>query len=402
MIEKNVLVGLLALPALLASPVAQADELDSFNLRASLSILRDDNTFRLADGATPSLPTTSPERGDTITSTSVGLNFDKRWSLQRLRLDASLTEHRYSNHDFLDYRADNANARWEWGLTPHLTGHIGGGRSQSLNNFVDYRRFDRNINTADQIDGAIEYGGLGPWRLFAGADKVRNTNSLVFRETGDTDAKGGEAGIKYLTRAGSSFGFRLRERRIDWLHRSLNDVYAYDTSAREHRQEVLFGLKPFDKTEIDGFVGHVKRRHDHFAIRDYDGTDGQLTARWLPTAKLQFDVQARRNHDSWWDLFSSHTVTDSLSIGPAWQIDSKFTLRGRYEQSERSFSGTPLVMSLDPQRQDRISSASLNLDWQPWRLLGLSLSLSKTRRSSNLPGYEFDDLTAGVTVNASY
>jgi exopolysaccharide biosynthesis operon protein EpsL len=389
------------LPVVAATP-ALADEFDTLTFSASLNVNRDDNTFRLPKDLSPEVFGASAERGDTITSTTVGIAFDKRWSLQRLRLNASMTDNRFSNHGYLGYRADNADGRFDWSLTPQLTGRIAGGRSQTLNSFADYRHADANINTIDRIEGGLEYGGLGPWRLFAGGDKARNTNSQVFLETGDTDNTGAHAGVKYVSAAGNSLGYRLRSQKVDWLHRPLNLVLGFDTSARETRHEILFGLKPMDKTELEGSVGRVKRRHDNVPLRDFDGTAGQLTARWLPTAKLRFDLQATRNLRSWWTNGGSYTVTDTLALSPSWQIDSKIALRGHIEHSEREFSGNAIAQGSASQRLDRSDSLGVALDWQPWRLVGLSFHLNKSRRNSNQPGFDFDNLTTGLTVQFSY
>ena len=396
------LICLLSCAGYLAAMPAQADEFDTFNLQVSENISHDGNTFRMPGGAAPVIAGQTSGRSDTIASTMVGVTFDKRYSLQRLHLSATLSNNRYNNHGFLNNNASNADARWDWGLTPHLDGNVGIEHSQSLNSFVDYRHFDRNMNTTDKLRAAIEYGGDGPWRLFAAGDKGRNTNSLPFLETGDTDTNSAEAGVKHITQAGTSIGYRLRERHIDWLHRPLDPFNAYDTRARETDHDLLFGIKPLDKVELEGTVSRIKRRHENFSIRDYSGTGGHLTAKWAPTAKLQLDLTATRDYAAWWDLMSNHMVTSTVALTPVWQIDAKMALRGRLEHTNRNFAGPLLISTPDPQRQDVVRSGYLALEWLPWRKLTLSASVAKTTRSSNTPGYEFDDLTAGVAAQLNF
>jgi exopolysaccharide biosynthesis operon protein EpsL len=384
------------------APEGLADYQDTWNLFVSESLYRDNNLFRLPSGVSPAeVGLGSGSRSDTVRTDLVGLRFDKPYGLQRLSVTASLANYQFSNYGFLDYQAKNLEGRWNWALTPTLAGNIGAGRKQTLASFADYQTYIRNVRTTDNLRAGAEYGVRGPWRLLVAADQTEGTDSVPQVQTWDTRTQAMEAGIKYVSAAGNSFSYLLRENRVHWLNRPLDPLRQFDNQARQTDHEFGAEVQTWPKARLKGSIAHIERRHDTMTSRDYGGTAGHLDLAWTPTAALKLDVLARREHGSWWDNNASHTLTERLAISPSWQISTKLALRGRIEQANRDFIG-PVVEFASPQRQDVTRSGLVALDWMPWRSVTLSASWQADRRHSSRAGFDFNDVTAGVSAQLGF
>ena len=97
---------------------ARADENDLLNAQAFARVIRDDNLFRLPDGvAPPPQLAGSDARHDTVHAQGIAATLDKRYSLQRLHLGASMADYRFRTFPFLDYQTKVFDAAWHWALT---------------------------------------------------------------------------------------------------------------------------------------------------------------------------------------------------------------------------------------------------------------------------------------------
>ncbi len=387
---------------LVASLPALADDQDTLNVQLTESFARDNNLFRLPDGVSPaSVGLGKSDRSDTIRTDSVSLTADKRYSLQRFHLGARFDNYHYSNYDFLDHNTKNIDGRWNWSLTPHITGLLAAERTQALNNFADYQNYVRSVRTTDTVRANGEFGSIGALRLIAGVAQSKTTSSEPIQQEWDTRTRSAEAGVRYLTGAENSIGYVYRENRVDWLNRPLDAVNLYDTEARQADHEIFGRWNIAAQAAIDGAIARIKRSHDHFAERDYSGTSARLNINWLPDAQIRVVAFAKREYGSWWSNVASYTVTDSFGIVPSWQVTSKVTLYARVEQSEREFLGPVVATTADP-RLDKLTSSQLGLDWEPLRNFLVGGAVQKSRRSSNLPGLGFTDTTTSVKAQLKF
>ncbi len=83
------------------------------SLRLESSVNWDANVFRRPDSAAdPQLDRGIGGKSDRYSRTSVGLNFDKTWSQQRIVFDAGQTATRYDKFSSLDRDAFNYRGLW--------------------------------------------------------------------------------------------------------------------------------------------------------------------------------------------------------------------------------------------------------------------------------------------------
>src|SRR5262245_7936499 len=103
------------LPVAASSPV-HADEADVLNFRAAMSVLLDDNLFRVPNGQNPTM--------ETITTTVVGVDVGKRFSRQEVIAHVNWVDTRYQKNDYLNAGVLNYDGKWLWAAGSHLTGEL--------------------------------------------------------------------------------------------------------------------------------------------------------------------------------------------------------------------------------------------------------------------------------------
>jgi exopolysaccharide biosynthesis operon protein EpsL len=389
---------LLSLSVFLLSLSAHADENDPLNFIAGISMQHDDNLFLLPSGF--ALPA-SVERSDNITTAYGGLQLDKSYSMQRFKANYTVTAYKYQNNDNLDFIAQKYSAAWLWNLTPYLNGTLSAERLESLNNFQDYRNFTsvniQNIRTTDNQHFEADYSPHGIWHLLGGVTRSSLSNSKTFSEEDNFTMNSLDAGVKYDFRSGSAITVMGHERRGTYDNRSLNAATLFDTRFDESEAEAKLSWLISGKSQVNVRAAYVSRTHDNFSQRDYSGVAGNLNYRWLPGGKLSVTLSAASDLSSYQTLDSSYTRNNTLSISPAYALTDKVTLRASASISERTFLGEGVIPSSD--RVDRAKSASLGVDWTPWRSLTVGGNLVRSTRSSNIPGLDFTDTTAGINAN---
>lgn len=389
--------------SLFIAPPVQADEQDTFNIRFAESYARDNNIFRLPDDVDPATRGLGKSsRGDNIRTDSLSLTGDKRYSLQRFHIGARYDANHYDNYGALDHSTRNFDGQWNWSLTPHITGQLAAERAQALNNFADIQsNYVRSVRTTDTVRGNSEFGSIGALRFVAGISQSKTTSTEPIQQDWNTRTRSVDGGLRYLTAAENSIGYRYRENRVDWQGRPLDTINLYDIQARQADHEVFGQWRLAAQATLDGAVTRVKRRHDNISERDYSGTATRLNVNWLPDAQIQAALFAKREYTSWWSNTASYTITDSIGITPTWRVASKVTLYGRIEQSRREFRG-PIVATAGDARLDKQSSALLGIDWEPLRNFLVGGSVLKSRRSSNLAGLDYTDTYTSVKAQIKY
>lgn len=389
---------LFSLSVLLLSLAAQADESDPLNFIAGISMQHDNNLFFLPSSYV--LPP-SVKRSDNITTAYGGLQFDKQYSMQRLKAGYTVTAYKYQNNDNLDFTAQKYNLAWLWSLTPYLNGTLSAERQETLNNFQDYRNFTlvniQNIRTTENQHFEADFSPHSIWHLLGGVTRSSLSNSKTFNEEDNFTMNSLDAGVKYDFRSGSAITLMGHERRGTYDNRALNVAALFDTRFDESEGEAKFSWLISGKSHLNARAAYVSRIHDNFSQRDYSGVAGDLNYRWTPGSKLSVTLTASSDLSSYQTSYSSYTRNNTLSASPAYALSDKVTLRASASISERTFLGDGVVPSGD--RVDKSKSASLAVDWIPLRSVSVGGNLVRSSRSSSIPGLDFTDTAAGINAN---
>ena len=378
-----------------------ADEFDTLNFNAGVSVIHDDNVFRLSAAADPQRLFGKPGRDDLITVTSAGLRLGKPYSLQRFEIDFNAVDYRYRNFTFLSFTALNYGATWRWSVTPRLTGTLSASRTEALNSFLDFQAFVRNIRKDESYRASALYEFDGAWRMLGGVSRIERRNSQPFIQESDNGLTSVEAGARRVFGSGSHITGTVRHGIGEFFNRAQPLAAALvDTGYRQNEVEGRLYWYVTAKTLVDARAGYVARTHANFSQRDYSGAVANVSLNWSVTGKTSVQATYASELSSFQQTSSSFARVNRVSVGPVWEVDARTVARARIDYTRRDFLGAVAATPVNG-RSDEFWSAYVGADWQPQRRVTLSVSLQADKRSSNIAGVDFRaaTLTAGAQLN---
>lgn len=403
---------------------AQPGFFNPFRVVLDSNLQFDSNVFRLSPSIDPVPRIGSSTLSDRIIVSSATLKFDKSYSLQRIEGNVSVVDNRYINFNFLDFTALNYGGAWHWNISPRLHGNITGNHNEGLNNFANMTGFTNSTSKVLRITDVVRLDGVyeldGAWRVIGGLIHNSFKNNREFLQDTGQKIQSAEGGIRYDLPSGSSLAYKFRGGWGEFtggLRPDGDTLYDNKFTEKEHQVHLIWPVS--GKTSINARAGHLQRNHEHFSQRDFSGFVGNFNFNWAMTGKTKLTASWDRTlgnfqtaaNSSTSDLVSleygpfasSYIATDRFSFGPVWQIDDKVALRMRYDYSMMEFLGgaTTIATSLD-QRNDRMHSGMISLDWQPHKVFSLSAMLNHDRRTSNLAGFDFHRSAASVTARITF
>jgi exopolysaccharide biosynthesis operon protein EpsL len=375
------------------SPAAQAQaqlEPETFKLRIGENLQRDSNIFRL--------PAASGPVSDITATTSVGLQFNKAYSLQRLELDVGVDDLRYRNYASQNYTSLNYAGAWRWSLTPALHGSLTADRRQYQDRLADSSLGQLSRRTEKNHVFEAEYELGAAWRALAGAFDRSTTHSLALSLEPDVQVRGGQAGARYVLATGNSLAYLFRMGKGDYSGAVVASGLG-NFSDREHELQVAWA--PTGQTTIKGRLAYLDRSHDSQPARDFSGLTGQLNGTWTPTGKTSLTGGVARELGSYQTLQASYYEGYRLFAEPVWKMTEKTALRLRYEHGERRYRG-PLPGELGSGRRDQLDWLQLALVWEPVRALKLVASAQRDQRRSSQVGVDYKAYVLGLSVQAGF
>ncbi|TMH46153.1 MAG: hypothetical protein E6H54_03425 [Betaproteobacteria bacterium] len=347
-------------------------------LQVGGSLAWDSNIFRQSDA-----------QAERIRTGYVGLRLDKSYRQQRWYLDVTETAYRYSNFSFLDFNALNYRGGWSWHLGPRVSGVLSAERAQALVNYGLFRDTTvRNVRTAERYLANGEAELATRWHLLGGllADDVKY--SFAFPQQPSYRARGGEAGLKYLTRVDRYVSFKVIELDADYTDRALDPVALIDDRFQRREAQLAANWRLAGKTALEARLSHLSYRYPHFAERDFSGNTGMLAFRWGATGKLSLDLALVRDMAPWIDNFTSYRVEERASLGATWQFAARTTLRASVGHFKADYRN-PVVPLSGPARSDTGEIAELRAEWRALRNLLINASWQHYRQDSNDPTARF-------------
>ncbi|MDB5870412.1 MAG: hypothetical protein JWP96_2744 [Polaromonas sp.] len=384
----------------LISTDAWADELDTLQFKAGQSVQYDSNVFRLSESANNFAVLGTPARSDTIAVTTLGLKIDKPYSLQRFELAVNADYYNYKRFSTLDFTAVNYAAAWRWSFTPTLHGNLTTDRREYIDNTADVQnsgRLNRRTDLVTLLDA--EYEIAGPLRIVAGFFERETTNSQPFTFEGDFRVRGAEGGVKYVYPSGTSLAYRLKQGSGDYPDRSSSSLFASNFKDREHEFRLDWPIS--GKTTIQSRISYFDRNHDGLATRDFSGFIGNINATWEATGKTRVMAGLARELESYQTNSDSYYQGYRIFIAPTWKPTAKTAVLLRYDHGVRDYKG-PLPGFVSSNRRDTVNMGKLAFEWEATRVIKLSLSMLRDKRTSSQPGFDYKSNGVNFSVLASF
>lgn len=401
-------VALSALPAIAGAQPFQADPLQLF---ANQTFQHDSNLLKLPASISPAQITGGAQtsRGDLISVTSAGVRFDREYSLQRVRADATLNAVRYSEYSNLNYLGYNAGGTWNWALGRQWYGEATARGERYLASFADVRTGAKNVVDRTRLRASAGYRFTPAWSVVGALDTSSIANSADAFAYNDSRTNGLEAGARWEPRSGADWQFLWRRADGRYPNRQVRDALGnplpvtIDNAYSEDRLFTRLGIEPSDRSRLQGDVGITRRRYENLSQRDFSGMTFGLEYAWRGTDAFGVLGYARRDLGALDTLTSSHVDTRVFGLRPSLQLTGKTSVQAQAEHKRLDYVGDPgFVLFPVQQRQDTLTSVSGGVNYEFSRKILLSGTLRWDRRSSNYSQFEFSARAIGVTGEIRY
>ena len=394
-----------AASVLVHAPAAVANEGDVVNLSAAVTMMHDNNMFRLSPNANPANYGLEG-RSDTITMTSLGLNLNKTFGRQQLIGNISFADTSYKRNNYLDFLALNYDGKWLWAVGTRWTGELALDRAESLNTYSDYTTNNyrqRNVRLVENERFTANYWFHTSWAAFLGISRNSVTNEQALLAEGDYEASGFNYGIRFRPVSGNTVALRFKQLDGRNSNRQFNSISQYDNGFSHNGVDLEANWLLAGKTQLRSRLEYLERKHDHFASRDYSGWAGNLDLLYAVTGKSNLTFGYRHDLAGFQQSTSSYYELDELNLGARWAATDKISTSARLGFGKRSYHGeiAPLPAGVEP-RQDKTTRAGIDIGYRPVRWFEIKAGMNYEKRNVNDDRYDYKDRTTFVSLSAQY
>lgn len=344
---------------------------DTLRWRAAASVEHDSNVLRAPAAVS-----------DEVGILSAGVRLDKRYSLQRLTLDAEAATHRFRDLSALDYRTLNYRAAWDFQVTPRLQGTASAQRRQ-YRDITDAStataRAARRLERDDLLEAAWLPGG--GWRALAGVERSSSASDDPRSLESSPRVGSVRAGIGYDLASGALATLQWRRGEGEYRSGQAPDF-------RETEPFLTLRWPAGGRTTFQAQAGRLSRRHDTDGARDFRGAVGHAGITWTYSPRTRIEAGLARDLGSYEFAGGGHVRGWRWHLEPSWKPSAKTGLRLRLSHETRDWR-TVSPAAPDAGREDRTRRAALMLEWLPVRPLTLTASVRGERRDSSLPAFDF-------------
>jgi exopolysaccharide biosynthesis operon protein EpsL len=360
----------------------------SLQFRALAGIEHESNVTRVNTG----------EISDTAAILGVGVRFDRRYGLQRLRADLEANTYKYAHESSLDYNIFNYALAWDWSLTPRFHGVLGANQQQYRDVQLDpvalVNRVGRRSDRTELFEGVYDVGAA--WRVMGGLSHTQSKSELPNSWDGNPEITNARAGLGYEWPSGASVYGRVRHGTGSYK----DPTAAAGGDFEENEVDVALKWPATGKTALDARLGHIERKHDDNTQRDFSGVVGAAVVSWSITGKTSLAAGVSRDLNATGDVIGGSVRSDRVFIGPLWRVTPLIAVNLRYDQVRRVWEDVPAA-TINAGRHESARILSAAVEWQALRWMSVSGYVRGERQTSNAnTGYR--NTTVGAAVKAFF
>ncbi len=369
----------LAVTAALILPVSSAyAALDKFQPYVTTKVQRDTNLFR----------TDNNREDDTIGYLGGGIKTDLKVSRQHLLVDAEAETAKYDNFDKLDHTRLKGRAVWAWQVGNLWSGDLGTRYERSLRSFTQTTIRQKDMRTTKIGYFEAGYQIHPDWRLVGGV----NFNTVDYQKQTrlERDFTSGQLEVQYRNTLNTRVGIRAKHTDYNLQETVIGSVKT-DNDYKEDEISAVFYWEGSAKSKLKARFGYTEQSFNELKDRDYKGSTGRLTYRWIATGKTRLDLSVWRETSSLRSEVTDYVLTKGISISPAWSITRLVSLNGSLSYTNDDFKARNNILAIlgGQRRDDDIYLASIYTTWKPRRQIDLSLGYSWTKRDSSINGLDY-------------
>lgn len=347
-----------------------ADETLRWHVRADAQ--HDSNVRRTPDAS-----------ADEIGILAAGLRLDKRYSLQRITLEAEASRFAFRDLSGLDYSTLTYNAAWNFQFTPRLQGVVRAERRQyrDITN-VDGAAADLDLRTERDDRAEATFLPGGGWRTLAGISRTSSRSDEPRALEASPTVNSVHVGGGYEFPSGALLTGQVRRGDGDYGGALAGPDF------RETEPSVALRWPVTAKSTIDARLGYLERDHDAETERDFKGLVGTSALRWEFSPRTSLEAGLARDLGSYEFAGGGFIRGWRLFLAPVWRPSDKTVVRLRHARETRDWR-VASPASPDALREDRTRWNSVTLEWTPRRWVSLTALARHERRNSSLPSQDF-------------
>ncbi len=390
------------LSVLCAAPLPAAALLqDRVEVFAAENVTYDDNLFRLSKDVDPKAAIGSDKKSDTVSTTSVGVNLDLPYSLQRFQANLTWFANRYSRFDQLNFNGHAGRAAWLWSVTPELTGDLGYTDTETLSNFATKpgptARVKDILRTKQGFADGVWFP-VASWRLHAGAAAVEQRHSDPAEQFNDIDTATGVGGVSYVTAADDRLGLEARVERGRTPHEELRGT-PLDLAYHQDGVGIVGHWVATGNSTLDARVDWVRRDYDQRSSRAWSGPTFRVAHTWTPTGKLTVASSLYRDIGPVADVQSgSFVLVKGVAVKPSWAATDKITVAGDAEYNIWEYRGDVLLGDYT----HRVRTLGVNMSYRATRRIVLQAGYIYEMRTSTAALSDYKDSVVNVSARVGF
>lgn len=398
-------------------------------------------------GATQSLTHTSNVNNssadvisDIYSSTGLVGGFDQMISRQHVYANARVNYNKYRTESRLDNTGYGVAAGWDWATIETLSGNVAMSANQSLASLDNTAGLqgsstgEKNLVTTEQLSTSVLWGGAGPLGVQGSYAHSRVKYSADESFASESSADSGGVNMSYRVGPTLRLGTGLRLSRTYTPYATLIDAsptgdrldpanYASNTANGRYVDLTAdWTLTP--QTGVDARVSWTRQSNSTAGSLDFSGLTGAVSARYAPTAKLNFNASASRDAGTNASFFNvvptvpasttpgSTTTPQGTSVGnlsQTSQISNSYSLGAGYLATAK----ISLSLSLNFYRAQQVDSdggesnnstrtASLGINYAVARNWQLGCNFSRgTSNTTGATSSSYGVNTAGCTAQVT-
>ncbi|SHH12074.1 XrtB/PEP-CTERM-associated polysaccharide biosynthesis outer membrane protein EpsL [Massilia sp. CF038] len=331
---------------------------------------------------------------------SAGVLVDKRISQQALSAALNFTNIRYDQLPELDHNAHDLRANWNWRVGEHVDGNIGASYVKALAPFVNFHGRERNLRAERRQFADGGYLLHPSWRVRAGASRSDLEHELLSQKGLDRIEQMSELGLDYLARSGSTVGTQLRHTTGRYPFGQQVGALLVDNSYTQDELKIKVNWLVTRKSQLQFLGGPVRRKHDDFPARDYSGLNARLQANSMVSGKVTLAFGAWREIGAIDDITASYTLNQGVNLGTIWNASDKVRVDALFKNETSQYSGLAGIPATAPEREDRVNSAVVKLQYRATAHLRLAGQAFRTERRSTQPGNSYP--SSGLQMSLKY
>jgi hypothetical protein len=368
-----------------ATSFAAYNQGDHFWVAPEIASWYDSNIFRKADS-----DNSIAKREDQVWQPKVTAHFDTDLSRQNVFIDSSVFSRNYQQHSDLNYTGVNNTLGWNWAAGSDWGGVLQYTIAHDLSSFENINTAQSDMYTSNNVNGSVIHKITSHWQLLADASADNESHSMSNEL--DLNSTGLGGGVRYVTDKGSEIVIRHDHSAIKYK----NDYFIWAAEDRGYQQDanqLILSWPISDKLKTSLNFGQVKWSYDS------DSTDGSSSfggakLEWQTTEKTKLTSSYNRQMSMPKQSLDT-TMSDTYSVGGAWQTTDKLGFDVSYRLNSQKYTGTSA-------RTDDTKTYRLNCNWSPWLNWMSTTYLQYQKRDSDLDSYIYTANTVGISLQYKY